>query len=229
MIDTLEYTAGDPDLRPRADRPPVPDRMRHLSRDRRGFVVPWFVPWINDSPEFRAMDGSKLNIALKRDLCWLCGGTLGRHKIFVAGAMCVINRISPEPPCHEACADYAVRVCPFLTHPKMRRNETKLDAIREAGGRVHPEANPRNPGIVALYYTNGYRVLRDQGHTLLQLAAPARVGWFTQARTATRTEIIGALEAGKLVLAQQAFKDGVDLETIELKYRLALKLLPPPM
>jgi hypothetical protein len=52
---------------------PLPVRMRHLFVDERGYVVPWFVAWVDGKPEFRAMDPDKFRAAITRKLCWVCG------------------------------------------------------------------------------------------------------------------------------------------------------------
>jgi hypothetical protein len=227
--DPIEYTSGDPDLRPRGGIL-LPDRMRWLKRDKRGFVIPWFVPIIDGVPEFRAFDGPKFVAAIRKDLCWLCGGTLGRHKIFVVGPMCVINRISGEPPAHVACAEYAAQICPFLTHPKMRRNTKDMDATMP--NRIsHPMANPRNPGATALYFTGGYRVLTDpEGHSVIRMDAPSRIAWYTKARAATRSEVQSAMEEGKAVLEKAAFDEGAGQagqDEIDRMYKIAMTLIPP--
>jgi LAGLIDADG-like domain len=88
----------------------VPDRLKKLPVYR-GYPVPWFVDWIGDVPEFRAMDGDKWHLAINNKLCWVCGEQLGRFMTFVVGPMCGINRTTSEPPCHLECAQWSVRNC----------------------------------------------------------------------------------------------------------------------
>ena len=64
--------------------------------------------------------------------CWLCGQTLGKHMTFPIGPMCAITRTTAEPPSHLACAEYAVKACPFLSQPRMRRNERDLPEACDA-------------------------------------------------------------------------------------------------
>ena len=77
---------------------PLPKRLRWAPISETGYPVPWFVDWIDGKPDFRVMDGRKYDRAIKHDLCWLCGQTLGRFKVFTAGPMCAVNRTSGEPP-----------------------------------------------------------------------------------------------------------------------------------
>src|SRR5262245_17927108 len=102
---------------------PLPARMARLPISPAGYPVPWFVATIKGEPDFRVIGPDKIARAVRADLCWLCGQTLGRFKAFVGGPMCAVNRTSAEPPSHRECAEYAVRACPFLTRPRMRRNE----------------------------------------------------------------------------------------------------------
>ena len=104
----------------------LPARMRGLPVDERGYVVPWFVDWLDGKPEFRAMDRSKFVRAIRERLCWVCGEKLGVYLTFVAGPMCGINRTSGEPPCHADCALWSALNCPFLSNPRMVRREDDL-------------------------------------------------------------------------------------------------------
>lgn len=72
--------------------PPLPDRIKALPIDARGYPIPWFVASVD--------------------------GKLGRHLSFVIGPMSAINRNTSEPGCHRDCAQFAVRACPlFLVLP----------------------------------------------------------------------------------------------------------------
>src|SRR5262252_8862699 len=94
----------------------IPERMRDLPLDHRGYPVPWFVSYIDGPdgtkiPEFRAMDTFKFATAIREDRCWVCGWKLGQWKCFVVGPMCGINRVSSEPPSHLECAPWSARNC----------------------------------------------------------------------------------------------------------------------
>ena len=123
-------------LEAKVDMSTMPERMRDLPVDSRGYPVPWFVAWQDGKPEFRAMDGDKFRRAVKEKLCWVCGARLGVHMTFVAGPMCGINRTASEPPCHADCAVWSATNCPFLANPRAVRREADLapEAPREYGG-----------------------------------------------------------------------------------------------
>jgi len=99
----------------REDLPPLPSRMQTLKLDHRGYPVPWFVAWIDGKPDFRVMDGKKMNQAVRFKKCWVCGSPLGRRFTFCIGPMCAINRTIGEPPSHHECVDFSARACPFLS------------------------------------------------------------------------------------------------------------------
>jgi hypothetical protein len=178
--------------KPRLDVPMI-DRIKALPRDRRGYPVPWFVAYVDGEPYFPALDVNKFKLAIRQKRCWICGQTLGRWLTFCVGPMCTLNRISAEPPCHDDCAQYAVKVCPFMLRPEMKRvPETK-----------HPDKfvisaqhDLRNPGIMAIYHARTYRpVMHDV--PLIEMGPPVGgVSWWTRGHAATRQEVEEALREG---------------------------------
>jgi hypothetical protein len=183
---------------------PLPKLMENLPVDERGYVVPWFVDWINGKPEFRAMDGNKYRLAVRNKLCWVCGGALKGTYVFVAGPMCGINTISSEPPCHPDCARWSARNCPFLSKPKMVRRE---DGLHHEDGRPMSHAElvenaagvmlTRNPGVTMLWFTREYQMLDDsRGRPLVIMGRPAGVEWYREGRVATREEVLESIDEG---------------------------------
>ena len=145
-----------------------PARLNHLATDHRGFIVPWFVQWFKDGkgsaygegePDFRCADERKFHRALKEKRCWVCGDKLGVHLAFVIGPMCAVNKVTSEPPCHLECAEYSVRICPFLSRPRMRRNEHDLPEQRIEAPGVHLK---RNPGTICIWVTRSYQTFRPE-------------------------------------------------------------------
>jgi hypothetical protein len=183
---------------------PLPTRMQHLPVDpKRGFVVPWFVDWIDGVPEFRAMDGSKYLRAIREKLCWVCGNKLAGVFVFVAGPMCGINRTSSEPPSHIECGRWSARNCPFLSNPNMVRREDDLINNAKFRDGAPGVAIARNPGVAMLWFTREYELFNDgKGRALILMGRPSGVEWYCYGRAATRDEVeesidngIGALEA----------------------------------
>jgi hypothetical protein len=211
-------------LRPELEA--LPERMKHLSVDRRGYVVPWFVDWIDGEPEFRAMNPAKWVEAVRFKKCWVCGERLGRYLTFVAGPMCGINRTSSEPPCHLECARWSVRNCPFLNNPEaIRRTD---DKIGMEGKCVGGTAITRNPGVSLLWTTKDYSVFSDgKGGKLLHMGEASEVEWWSAGRYATRAEVERSVESGLPALAAVAQQqDGAMAYLLESKARFE-KCYPP--
>lgn len=213
----------------------IPPRVAALPIEARGFPVPWFVQWFEDGkptdgtgvPDFRVVDERKLVRAVKEKRCWICGQRLGVHLAFVIGPMCAINRVISEPPSHSDCAEFAARNCPFLTRPRMRRNEKDL-----------PEGNTpaagfgikRNPGVTCLWVTRSYRPFRPHvGYPgiLFRIGEPERVLWFAEGREATRDEVMASIDSGLPLLRAPADQEGAAaVAALEKQYSAAMSLIP---
>jgi hypothetical protein len=196
--------------------PPIPPKIAKLRLDRRGYPVPWFVQWmkgiqpteageIGAEPDFRIISGEKRVRAYTTGLCWICGEQMGAHRIFPIGPMCLINLTTQEPPCHRACAEYAVQACPFLTQPRRRRNGEGLPEGATADG----EMIERNPGVTALVEAKSYfRFNDDEGGWLIKLVEPIRVDWWAHGRQAMRKEVKVSIDSGLPLLSRLAMAEG---------------------
>ena len=209
-------------LRPELEA--LPERMRELPIDKRGYPVPWFVAWNNGEPEFRAMDGEKWRTAIKYRRCWVCGGGLGAHLVFTIGPMCGINRTTAEPPSHLECARWSARNCPFLTQREIKRRE---DDDINAKCPVAGISIRRNPGVALLWITRKYHLFPDgKGMYLIRIGEPDSLEWFSHGRIATRAEIEASVESGFPILMDMAIKHGGVDELLEQKKRFEA-LYPP--
>jgi hypothetical protein len=202
--------------------------MQALPIDKRGYVVPWFVEWINGEPEFRAMSRQKFTRAITEKLCWVCGNRLGANLCFVIGPMCGVNRISSEPPSHLDCARWSARNCPFLTRPHMVRREDDLlnnQTIQETSAGV---CLTRNPGVTALWVTRDYRLIRDGKGFLFNIGDPHMVEWYAEGKPATRAQIEQSVETGLPSLMEMAEAEGPDAVAELLRGKQNLEVLYPP-
>jgi hypothetical protein len=180
-------------LRPDIDALPL--WMLDLPVDpERHIPVPWFVPWIDGKPEFRAGDAVKRLLAVQDKRCWVCGKKLGAYLVYVIGAMCGINRTTSEPACHQACARWSARNCPFLSRPRMvRRDDGEFEEMTTAPG----EALTRNPGVTLLWTTKSFRRFSDgRGGWLIEIGEPLAVEWWAERRPATRAEVEESVRTG---------------------------------
>jgi hypothetical protein len=200
---------------------PIPDRMKRRPVDSRGFPVPWFVAKVNGEWDFRVLHPGSIATAHKKHLCWLCGEPLGQYMAFVIGPMCSINRVSSEPPSHRECAEYAVRACPFLSKPRMVRNEKDMPQ----GGTIAGVGIMHNPGATLIWITKKYKLIRAFNGVLFEIGNPESVHWYKEGREATRAEIKDAINKGLPYLREMASIEGGEKE-LEAKITGAMKLLP---
>lgn len=198
--------------------------MKRLPISKQGYPTPWFVGKVDGEYDFRLADPEKMYAAVKRNLCWLCGQPLGVHKVFVIGPMCVVNRVSSEPPSHLDCADYAARACPFLTKPRMRRNEADLPEDGQGPAGIMLK---RNPGVAALWVTRKSTIEKLPNGILFRIGDPERIVWMAEGRTATRAEIDESIRTGLPYLEDLAEQDGPEAQKmLAAQLRAAEALLP---
>lgn len=214
----------------------VPDRIKRLPVSPQGHPVPWFVAWYDGgeqterdlgTPDFRVIAGGRMTAAITKRLCWVCGEKLGVHLAFVIGPMCAVNRVISEPPSHRECAIFSATACPFLSQPRMRRNDKDLpaDKVEPAGFHLY-----RNPGAVCVWVTKTYRPFRAQvgGNGVLFSLGPAEEAlWFAKGRPATRREVVDSIEGGLPTLAKLAADQGVaSVAALSRQIAEAMPLLP---
>ena len=211
----------------RKDLPELPRRMSHLPLDERGYPIPWFV-WIKDGvPDFRVIRPGGVQEALRWEKCWLCGGKRGRFGAFVIGPMCIVNRLSSEPPSHRECAEFAVKACPFLVRPGARRREANLPEERaDAPGNMLLH----NPGVAACWVSDAWAPVRAERGLLIKIGPhPVDLSFWREGRHATRQEIVDSIDAGFPKLLEIAEKEGPESVAAIMKSReAAMNLLPDP-
>lgn len=207
----------------------LPARIQRLPVNKAGYRVPWFADQTGpDEWDFRVVRKDGIALAHNNKLCWVCGDVMGAYKAFVIGPMCVINRVSSEPPSHRDCALFSVQACPFLTRPNMRRRTTGIDDDTFWAPGIMVE---RNPGASAVWTTKKYRAERvPAAHgkgVLFDIGDPVRVEWFAEGRPATRVEVEKSIEEGYPLLLEAAEKDGPSgLAHLAKATEAARKLLP---
>lgn len=188
----------------------IPDKMRRLPVDERGYPVPWFVAWVGGKPDHRIMDTPKWYVAMRKRRCWLCGGPLGKFATFVLGPMCMVNRTSAEPPTHLECAKFAVQACPFLTLPRAQYRSAKLPTNVTA----NVDMLTHNPGATVLWTCDHWAAFDTldsaDHHQLVTFGDPKGVQCWTQGRRATRGEMLDAIARGLPSLQRIADAEGGD-------------------
>ncbi len=184
---------------------PMPARIRRLPASPHGFPVPWFVATIDGRPDFRVVAPGRIQEAVKKKRCWVCGDPLGRTFAMTLGPMCAVNRTISEPPSHTECAEYSAIACPFLANPRMRRREANMPAeAKEVPG----NGIKRNPGAVAVWITRGYRPFRVGDGVLFTFNDPVVVRWYAEGRQASRAEVMASITSGLPLLEAEAVAEG---------------------
>lgn len=201
----------------------IPVRLLPRPTDSRGFIVPFFVCWFKDGkpsregvdgavPDFRVVDPDRFMLCTRGLRCWICGEPLGVRHAFVLGPMCCVTRVTSEPGSHRECAEYAVRVCPFLARPRMKRNPSPwlTDKVVPAAG----QHSDRNPGVMAIWVQRGpgvaFEATQGEHGILFYVRDPFEPPrWYREGREATRAEIDAAIESGvRDELRPQADREG---------------------
>jgi hypothetical protein len=187
----------------------MPERIKRLPVDKRGFPVPKFVAVINGEPDHRVVNPKWFVPAVNSKLCWICGEPMGRYFTSIIGCMCSVNRVISEPPSHRDCAEFSVKACPFLSRPTMHRREAGMpDNKVEAAG----FGLKRNPGVACLWiskqYPKPFRAQAGQQGVLFELGNPVETIWYREGRLATRAEVEEAVSEGLPNLLTPATEEG---------------------
>jgi hypothetical protein len=202
----------------------IPKNIKFLPIQN-GYPVPWFASKIGDQFDFRIADSKKLNKAIAQNLCWVCGQKLNKKVTFAIGPMCAINCTSAEPPSHFDCVEWSAKACPFLVQPKAIRRDANIpDGVKNSPAGISID---RNPGIVLLWTTRRYNVVRVSNGILFKLGIPSNVTWLCQGRQATKAECLESIESGYPALLELAKLEGrgavMELEFLRDR---AMRLLP---
>jgi hypothetical protein len=178
------------ELRPELGRI-IPERLKRLPIDDRGYPIPWFASVVKGKPDLRLADPLKFARAVRARRCWICGGGLGKGLVFVVGPASTLSRETSEPPMHIDCAKFAVKACPFLVNPRARYRDAKLPetAVAPTG------LIKANPGAMALWVADTYALETDPMFgTLVIMGDPSSVMWYARGERATRAQVLDAYE-----------------------------------
>jgi len=156
---------------------PMPPAVAKLERDQRGYPIPFMVvqPEDNDGEALLGvLDPERVIRALRNRLCGVCGEGLGYWITFIGGPLSLRKRWFRNPPMHEACARYAMGVCPFLASPHARYRPVSGNPETSVS---HLMADQR-PSTMYVVYTRRYRIVVVNGEVVAEIAPPVRVEEF---------------------------------------------------
>jgi hypothetical protein len=155
---------------------PMPERIARLPRDKRGYPIPFTADIREDgTPDFTAINVRHWIAATRDRRCGICGVVMHSRVWFVGGPICEINRLFYDHPMHQDCAEYALRVCPFLAMPNAHYR--KIKSLRE-GVAIVKTASDVKPDRFMLGRTKGYRVMKVNDDVLLRADPWEDVVWW---------------------------------------------------
>lgn len=99
---------------------PIPDSMKNLSKDKRGYPIPASVQVDPDgTPHFALNPEQTRQRLLRENCCSICGKKLLRGRWFAGGPVSAFyaRGVYQDPPVHYECGRYALQVCPYLVLP----------------------------------------------------------------------------------------------------------------
>lgn len=160
---------------------PLPARMAHLKRDRRGYPIFYTIqppgPFRDgDAVDFRVLNLQHHVTCYRARKCGICGLRLDGPLYFLGGPMCVKSRVFGDAHVHEECAHYARRVCPYLVNPNRNYD------LRDEPGTIHdPNVIRTKPDRLVIYRCAEALLLGGTGGKPVFICKPAdEVLWFTK-------------------------------------------------
>lgn len=109
----------------------IPERMKHLQVDPRGYAIPYGVVIDKSGVVHFAINDEHVRIhSIVNSLCSICGKPLLRGRWFVGGPLSAFHPRGAfiDPPMHDECAHYALKVCPYLAAPRYAKEIGKVKA-----------------------------------------------------------------------------------------------------
>jgi len=145
---------------------PIPLRMAHLPKDKRGFPIPVSILLDNEgTPHFTITDTHKATSCAIADTCHLCGKSLTRAKWLIGGPRCAFhtNGAYLDGPMHLECAQYALNVCPYIALKSYTKEigDKKLDYSKVDEG----------------FYTHETATVHDDKPNLFVLVGTTKLDW----------------------------------------------------
>jgi hypothetical protein len=158
----------------------IPRRLGGRPRDKRGLPIPWGVVILPDgTPDFRVSDGERWLRCIRERLCPLCGLPIKRSLWFVGGPSCMEHRLFQDPGMHRDCAEFALRVCPFMAQPKAHFSDLERRPPPPGYASVEtPGISVEKPDRFVLAATTKCEIVRLNGMPFIQASAWSHVFWW---------------------------------------------------
>lgn len=165
---------------------PIPSRMEHLPRDRRGYPIPEGVFVDTDGrPHFTINDEAKRQEHISKDRCPICGSGLMHNRWLVGGAASAFSEHGAyiDPPMHKECAVYALQTCPYLAAPSYakRIDDKTLDPEKVPGGVLMTNdptmiENRPDPFVLVMFAKEDQLLIIDEVTRWVKYVRPTKLG-----------------------------------------------------
>lgn len=132
-----------------------PAQIAAMQKDERGYPIPHTVMWVDGKPDFRVIDPNKWYEAARSCQCGICGQMILDDFAFVGGPLSMKNRLFTDLPMHKECAEYALKVCPFIAAPKFGYLKQHGHPVREIEG-----VSDNRPDRFGLGMTSKYKLVQ---------------------------------------------------------------------
>lgn len=146
----------------------VPERMKHLPLDRRGYPIPVIVMRDeNGLPYFAVNNDIERLKCVKRKLCAICGGRLTKELWLVGGPSSAFDPHGAyiDSALHHECMTYALQVCPYLAMPgRMMMSKHSINKIEKKLGDmliVDPTIDPTKPKCFVAVMSYGQTITSE--------------------------------------------------------------------
>jgi hypothetical protein len=155
---------------------PIPDRMRHLRRDARGFPI-FYMAYCDaqGDPHFTVNEEEQRQDCIRREVCSICGGKLMRGRWFLGGPGSAFHQRGCyiDPPMHFECMRYALHVCPYLAMPRWTKfiEGKTLKATDPTQTLIDPAVEDERPEVfVAVMATGQHQIKGGLGYDKVPVA-----------------------------------------------------------
>jgi hypothetical protein len=152
---------------------PIPERLKHLPVDERGYPIPYFVAIVNGKHDFRLLDAEKQRICCEYKKCAICGQKLLKGLYyFISGPMGAMNKVSTDPPMHKECAEFSLLACPHMFYEKADRRTAGLDELPVTS---IPEMIMQKPTAMFMVQASSYKLTISPRKTPIIHYTPQRI------------------------------------------------------
>src|ERR1700675_2854069 len=139
----------------------IPAFLAHL-KIYNGFPVPFIQLWAASKPDFRAVNTEHCARCLRDKLCAICGRRLGEYCYFIGGPLSKKNRLFVDPAMHKQCAEFASKVCPFVSG---QGQEYSTRPVNKNAVRIEERASAVRPEVMYILKTRteNFKLVRVNG------------------------------------------------------------------